>query len=687
MALLGPTGLKEPMTLKAAAHPLFLDRYKSLLTSMLSIWSDLGVKVEIATPSMASYLEAFQNSTGIDLFIGRWNADYDDPDDFTYGLFHSLMGLYRSYVSSADGDQILEEARTESRPGVRASLYRKYETFLQESGMVLPLFHDVDYRLANSKVLGLNLRGSAPYVNYAAIGKLESASKATEALRAGGGTIEVPITGTLHRLDPSMAGTIEDAEVLPSIFETLTRDVGGARIVPWLAADFKSEQGGKRYRFRLRDDVRFHDGRKLTARDVRYSFERLLLNLESTGRFFYSSIQGAKALLNGERSDLAGFRIHSVDEFTIDLDEPVSFFPALISYHAAAIVPEGSEKFGGSWEEGSVGTGPFRIVKFEPGARLELERNKSYWHKGYPKVEGLTFTFGVPPAEILAEFRSGRYSLASDLLPADAESLRREPEFASGYHEVPRLITYYAAFNCHRGPLKDKHLRQALAQSIDVASMVRQTVGRLAVPAHGLIPPGLLGHDSTYLPRMTATSGTTPEQQASEMELTAVLNPVFFGEYVAFSREISRFFREHHITIRAMNKTMDEWREATLQGSVDVVLGRWAADYPDADTFANILNSKAGLLGQLCGSPEVDRLIARGRSESSPSARHAVYRQIEEIIARDRLLLPLFHEQTYRFARPEVQGLSLAYGGIAVDYANLSVQHNRSLSGSSHSSQ
>ena len=687
LGLLGLTGLKDPITLKAAAHPLFLDRYRSLLTSLLSIWSDLGVKVEIATPTMASYLESFQNSTGIDLFIGRWNADYDDPDDFTYGLFHSRIGLYRSYVSSADGDQILEEARTESRPGVRASLYRKYETFLQESGMVLPLFHDVDYRLANAKVLGLNLRGSAPYVNYAAIAKLESASKATDTLRAGGGTVEVPITGTLQRLDPSLAGTIEDAEVLPNIFETLTRDIGGARIVPWLAADFKSEQGGKRYHFRLRDDVRFHDGRKLTARDVRYSFERLLLNPESTGRFFYSSIQGAKALLNGERSDLAGFRIHSADEFTIDLDEPVSFFPALISYHAAAIVPEGNEKFGESWEEGTVGTGPFRLVKFEPGVRVELERNKSYWRKGYPKIEGLTFTFGVPPAEILAEFRYGRFSLASDLLPADAESLRREPEFASGYHEVPRLITYFAAFNCHRGPLRDKHLRQALAQSLDVATMVRQTVGRLAVPAHGLIPPGLLGHDSTYVPRMSATTGAAPEQQANEMELTAVLNPVFFGEYVAFSREISSFFREHHITIRPMNKTMDEWRDATLKGSVDVVLGRWAADYPDADTFANILHSKAGLLGQLCGSPEVDRLIARGRSESSPAARHAVYRQIEEIIARDRLLLPLFHEQTYRFARPEVEGLSLAYGGIAVDYGNLRIQRSRSLSEAAHSSQ
>jgi ABC-type oligopeptide transport system substrate-binding subunit len=164
-----------------------------------------------------------------------------------------------------------------------------------------------------------------------------------------------------------------------------------------------------------------------------------------------------------------------------------------------------------------------------------------------------------------------------------------------------------------------------------------------------------------------------PEKSGAEIELTAVLNPVFFGEYAGLAREISRSFREHHVTIRPVNKTINEWLEAVSQGSVDVVLGRWAADYPDADTFANILATKEGLLGQVCGSTEVDRLIGRGRSETSPAARHAVYRQIEEIIARDRLLVPLFHEQTYRFARPEVEGLSLSYGLIAVDYASLRI--------------
>jgi ABC-type transport system substrate-binding protein len=492
-------------------------------------------------------------------------------------------------------------------------------------------------------------------------------------VRTTGGTIQVAITGELHYLDPSLASTVEDGEIIPNIFETLTYDVGGARIVPWLTTHFTAEQGGKSYRFRLRDDVRFHDGRKLTPRDVRYSFERLLTNPESINRHFYSAIRGAKHLINGERLDLAGIRIHSSDEFTIELDEPIATFPALISYHAAAIVPEGSDKFGTSWQEGSVGTGPFRVAKFEPGVRVELERNKDYWRRGYPRVEQLIFHLGVAPIDILTQFRDGRLSLASDLLPADAEALRRDPEFASGYHEIPRLMTYYAAFNTHHGPLKDKLLRQKLAQSIDVENIVRQTLGRLAIPARGLIAPGLLGHDASYTSRNFVAPSTATKEGPEKIELTAVLNPVFFGEYSAFAREAANALRDCHVVIKTVNKTMDEWVNETTRGTVDFVLGRWGADFPDADSFANILDTKEGLLGRLCGSPEVDRLIARGRSETSPAARHSIYRQIEETIVRESLLVPLFHEQTYRFVRPEVEGLSLSYGSMAVNYAGLRV--------------
>ena len=302
----------KPIRLKAAIHPIFQDRYQSFTKALFKDWADIGVEVTIETPTMASYLASYMEpggSEGIDLLIGRWNADYDDPDNFTYFLFHSKVGLYK-FFSSEDLDRLMEEARVETDPAVRIRMYRKIEGMLTDSGYVLPLFYDIDYRVANPKVRKLSLRSSSPFVNYADLGKAEMASSAA-ALRSPGGIISIPMGTKLTDLDPSLTSTLQQTEVLPNIFETLTRQQEGAQIIPWLASDVDTEDGGKRFRFRLRKDIRFQDGRRLTARDVRYSFEHLLQNTESRSRSLLSPIQGAPEILSNRATELRGFR-HSL---------------------------------------------------------------------------------------------------------------------------------------------------------------------------------------------------------------------------------------------------------------------------------------------------------------------------------------------------------------------------------------
>ncbi|HTD52428.1 MAG TPA: ABC transporter substrate-binding protein, partial [Thermoanaerobaculia bacterium] len=488
-------GLPLPIKLVAAVHPILQNQYTALLSALVHIWSELGVEVQIATRTMPEFLEAWHGGGTIDVWLGRWIADYDDPDNFTFTLFHSGNGSLRTYFSSPEADQILEEARGEERSALRETLYRKFEHLLLDSAILVPLFHDVDYRIGSPGVRGLQLRSTAPYVNYAEVGKSEAPTEIEGPdRRAVGGILQVPIQGVVRSLDPALAATLEQADVLPSVFETLTRALGGTRIVPGLASEVSMESGGKRFRFRLRPGVRFHDGRRLTARDVRYSFERLLLNTQSGSRWLLSPIRGAERLLEGSATDLEGFHIVSPTEFFIDLEKPMSFLPAVISYVVNAVVPEGTSNVGSSWRDGAVGTGPFRVVSFDPGKRLELERNPYYWREGFPRSEGVVFRFGVPPEEIRSEFLAGRLSLAADLLPADAEAFRHDPRFASGYRENPRLTTYFVIFNRQRGPMSDQELRRSLVRAVDVPGIVRRTLGRLAIPAHGLIPPGLLGH-------------------------------------------------------------------------------------------------------------------------------------------------------------------------------------------------
>jgi ABC-type oligopeptide transport system substrate-binding subunit len=156
--------------------------------------------------------------------------------------------------------------------------------------------------------------------------------------------------------------------------------------------------------------------------------------------------------------------------------------------------------------------------------------------------------------------------------------------------------------------------------------------------------------------------------------VTAAVHPILLAGYAAVFREVSTAFERHGLRIKPVNKTMAEFLEAEKQGAVDLYLGRWAADYPDPDTFAHILHTREGHIGRICGNPEIDRLIGRGRTETTPAARHGIYRQIEEVIAGEVVLIPLFHEQAYRFARPEVEGLSVSFGVPTVVYENLRIK-------------
>ena len=675
-------GLPFPIRLRVAIHPILVNQYAALTEALFRIWRDLGIETELATKTMPEFLESWHANQDIDVMLGRWIADYDDPDNFTFTLFHSANGATRAYFSSPETDRLLEEARAEARPAAREALYRKFEHALLDPAILVPLFHDVDYRIAGPRVRGLQLRSTAPYVNYAELGKAEAEADRAAERTAGGGILHVPIAGVVRSIDPARCETLEHSEVSPAMFETLTRALEGTRIVPGLASEVLTESDGRRYRFHLRPGVRFHDGRRLTARDVRFSWERLLAT-ETVNRWLLSPIQGARRIIDGSAIDLEGFHIVSPTEFSIDLEKPVAFFPAVISYAPTAILPEGTGVVGTSIEEGAVGTGAFRVVSFDPGRRLELERNPTYWKEGYPRSDGIVFRFGVSPEEIRSEFVAGRFSLAFDLLPADAEAFRHDPRFASRYRENPRLTTYYVTFNGRVGPLKDVELRRSLVRAVDVGGFARRAIGRLAIPAHGIIPPGLLGY-SPASPASGPVSGASGPSDSSveatvsreTIELTAGVHPVFFGEFSAYFRELSNAFREIGFRIKPINKTMAEYLELQRKGEGDLNIGRWNADYPDADNFVHtLLHSDSGFLGKFVVNHEVDALAERARAETDPRIRHSLYRRVEELIVREALLLPLFHDQTYCFARPEVEGLtSVSQGNPIVDYENLLIR-------------
>ena len=439
---------RSPVRLRAAVHPILLDQYAALTEALFRIWAELGVEVEIATKTMPEFIESWHANEGVDVMLGRWIADYDDPTTSrspsstrATGRLRALLLLARDRPDPRGGPR-----RERGRPPARRSTASS-STLLLDPAILVPLFHDVDYRIAGPPRPGppASQRGSVRQLRRARKGGAGGGSGGTAGRRAEGSSTcrSRASSGTSI---PRSCETRSRARSLPSLFETLTRAIDGTRIVPWLASEVLTENDGKRYRFRLRPGVRFHDGRRLTARDVRYSWERLLADAE---REPLAAVAHPRRPADHRRRDrrprglphrLADGVLHRPREARLLLSGASS--PTRRRRSCRREPAHRRDRGGGR----ASGPAPSGSSASSPGGGSSSSATRTYWREGYPRSEGIVFRFGVSPEEIRSEFLAGRFSIASDLLPADAEAFRHDPRFASGYREDPRLATYYVDF-------------------------------------------------------------------------------------------------------------------------------------------------------------------------------------------------------------------------------------------------
>ncbi|HXG58956.1 MAG TPA: ABC transporter substrate-binding protein [Thermoanaerobaculia bacterium] len=660
---------REALRLNMSIHPVFSDRFAPLARAIADVWKELGVEVHAVRSGTEEYLGSFMENDDVDFLLGRWNADYDDADNFTYGLFHSENGVFRRFFSTPATDALLEQARAEPAAGRRETLYRSFENTLVSSSVVVPLFHEINYRVARRHVRGLKLRSTRPYVNYAELGVAPEREEQHASVSLRASELHVAILEDVRVIDPAMSYSLNEGEVVGNVFETLTRCGEGARIIPWLASEFHTEEGGQRYRFRLRDDVRFHDGRRLTARDVRFSWERRLASTIVSPHL--AVIRGAKEFMRGEAKSVAGIHVVGTHEVVVDLEQPLAILPAVLSQVAAAIVPEGSGSLSGTWRDGCAGTGPFRVVDFQPGKTLELERNPDYWRPGLPKIDRLIFSFRTRSESVRDDFVNGRLSIVWDLSPGEIEELLHDRSLGAHHKSSPRLGCYMLALNRHSPVMGDREARRRVIAAVDVDGLVRRTLGRVATPATGMIPPGLLGYTGIRSGEMPArSSGSGPA-----LKLRTAVHPIFLGQFRAFTDGLAAILGQAGIEFEIANQTMQEFADLIRSAGADAVLGRWMADFPDADNFTHdVVHSAGSWVGTCVGTPELDDLTERARREADLNARNALYRHIEDVIAREGLILPLFYQQAYHFLRPEIDGLAMSYTAPEVAYEQLVVR-------------
>ncbi len=268
-----------------------------------------------------------------------------------------------------------------------------------------------------------------------------------------GGTLRVEVQAAPLTLDPAAAGS--DRRVSGAVFETLTRLDARGVARPALAVSWGSDASFRRWTFRLRRGVRFHDGSALTP----------------------AAAAGALAFINASATN---------DGIAIDLNAPDQAFAAKMAELRYAVVLRGAD--------GTLtGTGPFRVTQFEPGKRVVLTANQEHW-EGRPFLDGLVFELGRAPQQQMLDLELGK----ADVAEAGPAEVRRAADAGMRVWPSAPVELLAIAFARNRPATEDARVREALALSIDRDAIHSVLLQKQGVPAASLLPQWTTGYASLF---------------------------------------------------------------------------------------------------------------------------------------------------------------------------------------------
>jgi len=485
-----------------------------------------------------------------------------------------------------------------------------------------------------------------------------------------GGSMVVTYKDDVSTLDPAIGYDWQNWSMIKALFNGLMDyQAGTYNLEPDLAKSFTISPDGKTYTFKLREDVKFHNGRKLTAEDVKYSIERAINpKTQSPGQGFFWSIKGFDEMVAGSTAELSGMTV--IDPYTlkIELSSPDATFLHVMAINFAFAVPkEEVEKYGQDFGKHPVGTGAFKMKEWKLGQHVVYERNTDYYKAGLPRLDKIVFEVGQEPTVALLRLQRGEVDILGDgIPPARFLQVKNDPQNAGLIIEGGQLHTGYVSMNVRIKPFDNKKVRQAVNMAIN-KQRICKIINNRAVPANQPLPPAMPGYDKNYkgypfdpakakalLAEAGLADGFTTELYANNTDP----NP-------RIAQAIQRDLAE--IGINAEIKTLAQSTVIAAGGEEDqapmIWSGgmAWIADFPDPSNFYGpILGCGGAVKGGwnwawYCNE-ELDALAAKADAMSDPALkteREDLWRSIFIKLMDDAPWAPVFNEQrfTMRAAR------------------------------------
>ena len=454
-------------------------------------------------------------------------------------------------------------------------------------------------------------------------------------------------------LDPRQGADESSQRVSQLIFNSLMEWGDDLRVHPALAARLEHPDPVT-YVAHLRRGVRFHDGHELTSRDVAYTFAAFV------DPSFVSPLKGAYKLLRD---------VTAVDDYTVrfTLAEPFAAFP--VQLVLPPIVPDGS---GDRMRTAPVGTGPYRLVRYDDDNKVVLSAFEGFW-KGPPENDGVIVK--VVPDDTMRglDLRKGATDLVINDLPPDiVHQLSADGSFRIA--PSPGLDFSYIGFNLRDPILSDRRVRHAIGYAIDRDAIIRYMRRGLARPASGLLPDQAWAFESnvhrfTYDParamRLLDEAGyRDPDGEGPEPRLRLSLKISSNEETRLQSTVVQENLRRVGIELDLRSYEFATFFGDVLQGNFQMFSLTWTGgSLIDPDILRRVFHSdQTPPLGFNRGyyrNADVDWLLDRATQSTNEDERARAYREAQQLIAEDAPYIPIWNRTNVIVAQPSLDGLHL----------------------------
>ncbi|NNJ06653.1 peptide-binding protein [Streptomyces sp. PKU-MA01144] len=494
----------------------------------------------------------------------------------------------------------------------------------------------------------------------AACGTTPGAPDGGDAIVVGTTDRFVAGSGTPAPFDPAFAYDTGAWNVLRQTVQTLMHiPRGGGRPVPEAASRCEfTDTRSQTYRCLLRDGLTFAGGEPVTAEDVVFSIERVR---------DIKSDNGTAALL----STVDTVEARGEKEIVFRLTAPDATFPYKLSTPVAGIVSRDSYDAGELREGFRVdGSGPYTMTAETDGDRLVravFTRNPDY--KGdlrvrNDQVELRTFADAEAMGEALA---SGEIDMmARTMSPEQIRDLQEHPKDGVELTEVPGLEIRYLGFNTEHPSVRDKAVRQAVASVVDRGRIAGKVYGATAEPLYSLIPTSITGHTNAFFERY----GEPDRRRAARiLEKAGIATPVKLDlhyttdHYGSATAEEFAALRDQLNAGGLFDVTVEgtewsEYRPAQKRGDYAVYGLGWFPDFPDPDNYiAPFLDEDNFLNTPYVSTAARNQLIPESRRKADRSAAALPFARLQDIVADDVPVLPLWQGKQYVAARTDVNGV------------------------------